>query len=166
MTLLDILAILLGLSALFGFLNHHILRLPHTIGLVVIALIASACIVGLDYLSPDLNIGDNARNALRSIDFHKALMEGFLSALLFAGAVHIDLSEIAQRKWAIGIMASVGVLISTAVIGTAIWALAIWFAFDLPFIWALVFGALISPTDPVAVLSDHRRSSRVDPGPV
>jgi CPA1 family monovalent cation:H+ antiporter len=79
-------------------------------------------------------------------------MEGFLSALLFAGAVHIDLSEIAARKWAITLMATVGVLISTFLVGGAIWFVARFLEFDLPFIWALVFGALISPTDPVAVL--------------
>ena len=153
MTLLEILAILLGLSALFGFFNHLILHLPHTIGIVVIALFASGCIVGLDYLSPELNIGTSVRSVLQNIDFHETLMRGFLSALLFAGAIHIDLSEIAKRKWAIGLMATIGVLISTAVVGAATWALAGWLGLELPFMWALVFGALISPTDPIAVLS-------------
>ncbi len=152
MTLLDILAILLGLSALFGYVNHRLLKLPQSIGLVVIALVASAAILTIDIVAPGLKIGATVRDVLIDIDFHEALMEGFLSALLFAGAVHIDLSEIAARKWAITLMATVGVLISTFLVGGAIWSVARFLEFDLPFIWALVFGALISPTDPVAVL--------------
>lgn len=152
MTLLDIIAILLVLSAIFGFINHKILRLPHSIGLVVIAMVASAGVMLLDVISPESNIGETIRGLLRDIDFHDVLMEGFLSALLFAGAVHIDLHELAKRKWAIGLMASIGVLTSTFLVGTLIWFAASQLGFDLPFIWALVFGALISPTDPVAVL--------------
>ena len=90
MTLLDILAVLLGLSAVFGFLNHHFLKLPHTIGLVVIALAASAGVVLMDLLIPAYGIGETIRNELLKIDFHQVVMEGFLSALLFAGAVHVD----------------------------------------------------------------------------
>lgn len=152
MTLLDIIAILLVLSAIFGFINHKILRLPHSIGLVVIAMVASAGVMLIDVLSPSSNIGETIRGLLRDIDFHDVLMEGFLSALLFAGAVHIDLHELAKRKWAIGLMASIGVLTSTFLVGTLMWFAANAFGFDLPFLWALVFGALISPTDPVAVL--------------
>ena len=152
MTLLDILAILLGLSALFGYVNHRVLKLPHSIGLVVIALVASGAILMIDTLTPGLKIGATVRGVLADIDFHEALMEGFLSALLFAGAVHVDLSEIAARKWAITLMATIGVLISTFLVGGAIWFTAWLLEFDLPFMWALVFGALISPTDPVAVL--------------
>ena len=152
MTPLDILATLLGLSALFGYLNHRLLGLPQSVGLMVIALVASGAILTIDIIAPGLKIGATVRDVLIDIDFHEALMEGFLSALLFAGAVHIDLSEIAARKWAITLMATVGVLISTFLVGGAIWFVARFLEFDLPFIWALVFGALISPTDPVAVL--------------
>ncbi len=152
MTLLDIIATLLTLSAIFGFLNHQWLRLPHTIGLVVIALLASAAVVLTDWLWPALEIGHTVRGALSEIDFHQALMEGFLSALLFAGAVHVDLSELAARKWAISLMASLGVMTSTFIVATSMWFIADIVGFQLPFIWWLVFGALISPTDPVAVL--------------
>lgn len=152
MSLFDILAILLGLAAIFGYLNHRFLRLPHTIGLVVIALAASGMVVLLDYGWPQFAIGKTVQATLRQIDFHAALMEGMLSVLLFAGAVHVDLSELARRKWAIGILASVGVLMSTFLVGSAIWLLLDLIGAPIPFIWALVFGALISPTDPVAVL--------------
>lgn len=152
MTLLDILAILLGLTALFGVFNHRFLHLPNTIGLMVIALFASAMILLVDRLLPGLQIGETVRAVLRDIDFHDTLMEGFLSALLFAGAVHVDITRLKRRGWAIGLMATVGVLISTFLVGGAIWLVAKLVSLELPFVWALVFGALISPTDPVAVL--------------
>jgi len=151
-TFLDIIAILLGLAALFGYLNHKFLRLPHTIGLVVIALAASGGVLAIDYFWPALHIAPTVRDVLDDIDFYEALMEGFLCALLFAGAIHIDLSKLAERKWAIGLMATVGVLISTFIVGGAAWLIAGLAGIGLPFLWALVFGALISPTDPVAVL--------------
>ncbi|MGI9423160.1 MAG: cation:proton antiporter [Hyphomicrobiaceae bacterium] len=152
MTLLDIIALLIGLSAVGGYLNHHVLKLPHTIGLVVVALAASGGVLAIDHLNPSLEIAKEVTGALREVDFQKALMEGMLSALLFAGAAHVDLTELAERKWAIGLMATIGVLLSTFIVGGAIWAVASGLGFNLPFIWALVFGALISPTDPVAVL--------------
>lgn len=152
MTLLDIIALLIGLSALGGYLNHRVLGLPHTIGLVVVALVASGVILAIDHLNPSFGIAAHVSGALKEVDFQKALMEGMLSALLFAGAAHVDLTELAERKWAIGLMATIGVLMSTFMVGGAIWAIASGLGFELPFIWALVFGALISPTDPVAVL--------------
>lgn len=153
MTLLEILAALVGLSALFGLINHRYLKLPHTIGLVVVALVASLIIVGLEAFRPSLGISDSMLTLLKSIDFRKVLLEGFLAALLFAGAVHVDLSDIAENKWAIALMATIGILISTFVVGGLMWLVAHWLNFNLPFMWALVFGSLISPTDPVAVLS-------------
>ena len=153
MTLLDIIALLIGLSALGGYLNHRFLGLPHTIGLVVVALAASGVILAIDHLNPTLEIAAQVAGTLKEVDFQKALMEGMLSALLFAGAAHVDLTELAERKWAIGLMATIGVLISTFIVGGVIWAVASGLGFEMPFIWALVFGALISPTDPVAVLS-------------
>jgi CPA1 family monovalent cation:H+ antiporter len=156
MTLLDIVAALLVLSALFGFINHKLLHLPHTIGLVVIALAASLVIVTVDAIWPGLQISEVAERTLISIDFHDVLLNGFLSALLFAGAVHVDLTQISQRKWTIGLLATVGVLISTAVTGGLIWLAGHMLGAHLPLTWALVFGALISPTDPVAVLAIMR----------
>lgn len=152
LSIFDIMAVLLTLSAIFGYINHRYLRLPHTIGLVVIALAASGVVVLFDLAVPSLGVADAVRGGLKSIDFYETLMEGMLSALLFAGAVHVDFAELSQRKWAIGLMASFGVLISTFLIGTAMWGVFTLFGINVPWIWALVFGALISPTDPVAVL--------------
>ena len=152
MNVFEIGAILIGLSALFGYINHRFIRLPHTIGLVMIALAASLAIIAIEALSPDTRIAHLVTDMLDQIDFHEAVMNGMLSFLLFAGALHVDFSVFKSRSLAIGMMATVGILISTFVIGGAAWWLLNAFGIDMPFIWALVFGALISPTDPVAVL--------------
>lgn len=153
MSIFSIGAILVGLSALFGFVNHRFLYLPHTIGLVVIALLASLSIIGLNLIVPSAQIGQRVTGVLRQIDFNETLMHGMLSFLMFAGALHADFSAIKTSRLTIGVMAVFGTLISTFVIGASMWFLLGFFEFKLPFVWALVFGALISPTDPVAVLS-------------
>jgi len=153
MSIFSIGAILVGFSALFGFINHKFLHLPHTIGLVVIALLASLSIIGLDLVVPSVQIGQRVTEVLRQIDFNETLMHGMLSFLMFAGALHADFTAIKTRRLTIGVMAVFGTLISTFLIGSSMWFLTGFFEFKLPFIWALVLGALISPTDPVAVLS-------------
>jgi len=153
MSIFTIAAILVGLSALFGYINHRFLHLPHTIGLVIIALAASLSIIGFDFIQPSFHIGKQVTDVLRQIDFNETLMHGMLSFLLFAGALHADFSSFRSRRLTIGVMACLGTLISTFVVGTVMWFLLSLFGFEFPFIWALVFGALISPTDPVAVLS-------------
>ena len=153
MSIFSIGAILVGLSALFGFINHRFLHLPHTIGLVVIALLASLSIIGLNLIVPSAQIGQRVTDVLRQIDFNETLMHGMLSFLMFAGALHADFSAIKTSRLTIGVMAVFGTLISTFLIGASMWFLLGFFEFNLPFVWALVFGALISPTDPVAVLS-------------
>jgi CPA1 family monovalent cation:H+ antiporter len=152
MSIFEIAAILIGLSALFGYLNHKFLRLPHTIGLVVIALTASLAIVILELVRPETNVSESVTGVLLGIDFHDAVMNGMLSFLLFAGALHVDFSVFRSQSLAIGLMATLGILISTFLIGWVTWLLLNFFNIETPFIWALVFGALISPTDPVAVL--------------
>ena len=152
MTLFEIAALLIGLSALFGFINHRYVGLPHSIGLVIIALCASGAVLIADVALPAAGITRAVSDGLRQIDFADTLMNGMLSLLLFAGAVQVDLEELAQRKWAITLMASLGVLVSTFLIGGAMWAIFNFSGLSMSFLWALVFGALISPTDPVAVL--------------
>jgi CPA1 family monovalent cation:H+ antiporter len=152
MSIFSIGAILVGLSALFGYVNYRVLRLPHTIGLVVIALAASLSIIGFDLVQPSVQIGQKITGVLRQIDFNRTLMHGMLSFLLFAGALHADFSAFKTRRLTIGVMAVLGTLISTFVVGAVMWLLFGIFELEIPFIWALAFGALISPTDPVAVL--------------
>ena len=153
MSIFSIAAILVGLSALFGYINHRFLHLPHTIGLVVIALAASLSIIGFDLIQPSVHIAQRVTGVLRQIDFNETLMHGMLSFLLFAGALHADFLAFKARRLTIGVMAVLGTLISTFVVGGGMWFLLGLLDLEIPFIWALVFGALISPTDPVAVLS-------------
>lgn len=152
MHMFDIAAVLIGLSAVFGYLNHKVLKLPHTIGLVLIALAASLAVIALDYALPAFGLAQMVSGTFKQIDFQEALMNGMLSFLLFAGAMHVDFEDMISRKWAIGVMATAGVMASTFMVGTAIWYVSGLAGAPIPFIWALVFGALISPTDPVAVM--------------
>jgi len=150
--LLNISAILLAFAAFFGWINTRFLKLPMTIGLVLISLVASMGVVALDAMF-GLGYAEVARGALSTVDFHDSLMIGMLHLLLFAGALHTDLENLLRHKWHILLMATLGVCISTAVIGFITYYLVAAFGFEVPLIWCMVFGSLISPTDPVAVLS-------------
>ena len=152
MSVFEIGAFLVGLSAIFGYLNHRYLRLPHTIGLVMIALAASLVIILIELISPASQVMEIITGVLTQIDFHETVMHGMLSFLLFAGALHVDFTVFRSRARAIALMATLGILISTFLIGWMTWLMLNAFGIEMPFIWALVFGALISPTDPVAVL--------------
>ena len=151
MKLFDILAILVTLSALFSYLNHRFLRFPRSVGLMLIAILLSLLVMVLGWLG--LGIDEATRSLVASIDFNRALMGGMLSFLLFAGALHVNLGDLAANKWTIGLLASVGVLASTLLVGTLSWWVLHALGPQIPFLYCLLFGALISPTDPVAVLS-------------
>ncbi len=153
LTIFEIVALLLVLSAAFSWLNKVFFKLPHTIGLLVIALVASLVLLGLEIAFPSLGMTDMLQGAIGQIDFNEALMKGMLGFLLFAGALHVDMGFLKSEKWAIASMATFGVILSTFIVGTGFYYLCMMFSIEMPFIWALVFGALISPTDPVAVLS-------------
>ena len=144
--------VIVALAALFGFINHRWLGLPHAIGIVVIALLASLGAIAIDAIFPALALQDSVRAILANIDFHDVLMKGMLSFLLFAGALHVNLDDLLSRKWAIGSMATVGVLMSTFMVGFAVWGISSALGIGIPMMYCLVFGALIAPTDPVAVL--------------
>jgi len=150
---LNVAAVIVTLAALFGYINHRWMGLPHSIGIVVIALLASLGAIALDALFPVLALQDSVRGILKDLDFHDVLMKGMLSFLLFAGALHVNLGELLSRKWAIGSMATVGVLMSTFMVGFAVYGVSDLLGIGIPLSYCLVFGALIAPTDPVAVLS-------------
>ena len=150
MRLFDILALLITLTAIFSYINHRYLRLPLTIGVMLIGLIMSLGLLALKPLGLDLT--PQANTILGEIDFNQTLMHGMLSYLLFAGALHVNLADLAEQKWLIATLATLGVLASTTIIGVLLWLLLDLIDIDLPFLYCLVFGALISPTDPIAVL--------------
>ena len=152
MSAIDIAAVLLVLSAVLGYLNHRYTRLPPTIGLMVMSLMASLAVVGLGEIFPELGLVDAVRGFVSDIDFHKTVMNGMLSLLLFAGALHVNLDDLLERRWAILSLATVGVVLSTAVVGLLAYAALSLMGHPVALIWCFVFGALISPTDPIAVL--------------
>ena len=151
MSLFTIASILISVSALFAWLNYHTLRLPTTIGVMVISLLFSLCLVllGLAGFEQGVTI---ARDLVAQIDFNAALMNGMLSFLLFAGAMHINLHDLLERKWAIGLLATFGVILSTFLVSAGAYFVLRLFNLEVPFIFCLLFGSLISPTDPVAVM--------------
>jgi len=148
----DIAAVLLTIAAASGYLNHRFLRLPATSGTLAVALVSSLVVVATDALVPSWTLQGRVRHFLADIDFNETLMRGFLSFLLFAGALHVSLEGLWRNKGTIAILATVGVLISTAVVGVLTWGSFRVLGIPIPFFVALVFGALISPTDPIAVI--------------
>ena len=151
-TPLDIPAILLVLATLFGTLNYWFVKLPHTIGLMLVALVASLSVVALDLIFPSLGMSTLVYEFLENIDFNVTLMQGMLSFLLFAGSLHVDLDQLLKNKWTILAFASVGVVLSSVVIGGGFWLISEAIGLSLPFLICLLLGVMVSPTDPVAVL--------------
>lgn len=150
MSFFEIVAILISLTAIFSYLNYRYFRMPATIGVMLIALLVSLGLIAAGHVAPWIR--DGADGLLRQIDFDSALMQGMLCFLLFAGALHIDLNDLAAQRGVIGTLAIVGVGLSMAVFGTLIHVALGWLGVELSYVWCLLFGALISPTDPVAVI--------------
>ena len=150
MSIINTIAILISLAAIFSYINYRFLKIPSTIGLLAIALLMSLSIVVMGKFG--LPIEDHAKELLKGIDFNEALMQGMLSALLFAGALHVHLEELVKQKWVVAILASVGVIASTFMVGYASYFIFGLLGLDIPLIYCLLFGSLISPTDPIAVL--------------
>jgi len=159
---LDLVAAFIVLTTLLTYVNYRFIRLPPTIGVMATALIFSLIAQGLSQLGYPL-IEIEAQEIIRRIDFSDILMTWFLPALLFAGALHVDLSDLRSYKWPIGLLATVGVLIATSVIGTLAFYIFALFGWHVDFIYCLLFGALISPTDPIAVMGILKSSGAPKP---
>ena len=149
--MLDIAAVILVLAALSAWINRKFLGLPPTIGVMTVALAGSLVIVGLERLGVAWP-GTMERRLVASIDFTDVLMEGMLSVLLFAGALHVDLARLWRLARPIGILALVGTALSAILVGLGCRWLCGVVGLDLPLLHCLLFGAIVSPTDPVAVL--------------
>jgi len=146
----SLIAVLLTLTGLFAYLNHKFLRLPLAVGVMGISLTFSLLAIVGQHLG--LPLQRWATDTLTHIDFSEALLNGMLSFMLFAGALHVDLAELREQKAIIALLATVGVLISTCVVGLSTWMLFRYLGLPIPFLACLTFGALISPTDPIAVM--------------
>ena len=150
--MLEVASVCLVLTALLAYLNHRFIGLPTTIGVMMTALLLSLVIIALDAAGIDYGLRQYEESLLRSIDFSNVLMQGMLSLLLFAGALHVDLSELKAYRWQIGVLAVVSTSLSTLAVGVGTWLVLPWVGLELPLIYCLLFGALISPTDPIAVM--------------
>ena len=151
LSVLEISAIFLSITALLTYVNHRFIGLPTTIGVMVISMLLSIGAIFLGFLGFDELI-DYEVSLLDQLDFTEVLLDGMLSMLLFAGALHVNVSDLRRYKLPIGILACVGTLLSTVIIAGALYLVLPLLGFELGFIWCLLFGALISPTDPIAVM--------------
>ncbi len=151
MEMLDLAALLLSLAAIFSYINFRFIKLPTTIGIMLIAMLISVSLVALGHCGFE-GIQNRATVVLGGIDFNKALMHGMLSFLLFSGALHVNLEDLDQHKWIISILATFGVVMSTFIVGGAAWIVFWLVGLKLPLIYCLLFGSLIAPTDPIAVI--------------
>ena len=157
MTSLGLLAILLTLAAVFGVVNHRTLRLPNTIGVLVISLAASLAMLAVDPFIPAYDFRALLGTLLGSVDLPQSLLDGALSFLLFAGAVRVDLGQLLQRKLVVLTLAVLGTLVSVALLGAAMSLVFPLVGLAVPFAWCLVLGAILAPTDPVSVVGMLRR---------
>lgn len=152
MSLFAIISILLTLAALFSYINHRWIRLPTTIGLMIIALVMSLLLILIGKIFPGIGIEESVRQILTEVDFSDTLLHGMLSFLLFAGALFVNINDLAKQKWIITLLATTGTVMSTFIVGVLTWSVLGLFGINIPFIYCLIFGALISPTDPIAAL--------------
>ena len=146
----DIIAVLISLAAIFGYLNYRYIKLPTTIGLMLLGLLFSFVIIIAGQFKPGL--AEYAKSFVENVELDETLLGIMLSYLLFAGALHVKLQDLSKEKWIIAILATFGVVISTFVVGSTSYFILKILNMEISYLYCLLFGALISPTDPVAVL--------------
>jgi CPA1 family monovalent cation:H+ antiporter len=142
--------ILIVLSAIFGYLNERFLKMPLTIGLMIITIVFTLIIVVIGQFNDTLLLRE--RELISQIDFKTVLLDVMLSFLLFAGALHTNFAQLKVQRWPVLVFATLGVLVSTFLVGISMYFILQAINFEVNFIYCLLFGALISPTDPIAVL--------------
>ena len=153
----DAAAILIVLTAVLAYFNHRVLRLPSSVGMTLMGAVASLLVISVDYLLPARNLSGVVTTFLAGIDFETTLMDGMLSFLLFAGALHVDWGSMKKGRWAILALSTIGVMLSTLIVGSGFYLATSALGLPLRPSWCFVFGALISPTDPVAVMGVLKR---------
>ena len=143
-------SVLVCIAAVFGFINVKFLKLPNSIGLMLITIIFSLGVLALSYFDDTLLNAE--KEIITSIDFQTVLLDIMLSFLLFAGALHTNFEQLRVQRWPVLVFSTIGVLVSTFLVGTVIYYVLQLISLDVNYIYCLLFGALISPTDPIAVL--------------
>lgn len=146
----NLISIIIVFTAIFSYVNFKVLKLPAAIGIMLLSLVVSVMIICIGYFNPYFL--KQIINLVSTIDFHTALMKVMLSFLLFAGAIHIDIDKLKNEKLSVITFSTIGVLLSTFIVGSLFFVVAKFLGFQITFIYCLLFGALISPTDPIAVL--------------
>ncbi|NND82845.1 MAG: sodium:proton antiporter [Gammaproteobacteria bacterium] len=155
-SIIDLAAGLISIAAIFAYINHRFIGLPTTIGVMIIGMLLSLMVYLLGLVGFG-DIRDQVQVLLGDIDFNQTLLHGMLSFLLFAGALHVNLDDLRKQQWIILSLATLGVCLSTALVGVVTYFLLDALSCSLPFIYCLLFGALISPTDPIAVMATVKR---------
>ncbi len=156
----NLLSLLITLSAVFAWVNHRYVHLPATIGVMVMAMLFSLFLVVLEGMG--MGASGLVAGVLEEVDFSEALLHGMLGALLFAGALHMNLDDLRDKGWVISILATVGVLLSTVIVGGGAYLVFRVAGLDVPAAYCFLFGALISPTDPIAVGAILRKAGVPD----
>ncbi|MBT0667159.1 sodium:proton antiporter [Novosphingobium profundi] len=159
LTPFDAASFLIVMAAALGYLNHRTFKLPSTVGLTVMGTLASLLLVAYDRFVPSSTLTATFGRFLADIDFSQTLMDGMLSFLLFAGAMHVSWAHMRAGALPILVFSTIGVVLSTALVGFGFHALSGAVGIPVPLTWCLVFGALISPTDPVSVMAVMKRAA-------
>ena len=152
LTAFDFAAMLVVAAAVLGWFNHHFLRLPHVIGLTVMGAVGAIGLLLANAFIPAVTLDDTVARLLERLNFTDTLLQGMLSFLLFAGALHVDLDRLRASWLPVLLLSTVGVIVSTVLVGLAMWGVGTLLVLPIAPIWYFVFGSLIAPTDPVSVL--------------
>ena len=150
MDIFTIISVLVFMAAIFGYINARFLNLPNSIGLMVITIIFTIIVFGIGYVDDTLINAE--RYIISQIDFKSVLLDVMLSFLLFAGALHTNFQQLKVQRWPIVVFSTLGVLVSTFLVGISMFYVLQLMGMEISFIYCLLFGSLISPTDPIAVL--------------
>jgi CPA1 family monovalent cation:H+ antiporter len=159
LTLLELAGGILAATAAACWLNAKLLKLPVAVGVLILGLLLSALVAAVDLVLPQLGLGGGYRWLTGQIDYPRLVLDFMLAYLLFAGAMNVNLGALSRRGWAVGVLAVLGTLITAGLAGAGFWGVAQLAGYDLSLKWALVFGVLISPIDPIAVLAMTKRTA-------
>lgn len=158
LNMFEMAALILSVTAVACWINAKTFKLPVAVGLLIVGLAFTGVIAGTDMAKPDLGLGAAFRSLEQQIDYPGLVLNFMLAYLLFAGAMNVNIAALKKRGWAVAFTAVFGTVLTTVLIAAAFWGVCMLAGIDMPVSWALVFGALISPTDPIAVLAMTKRT--------